>query len=126
MILPERPHYISGKYRRTTDDNFTWETRSEAMKRTDWRCMITGQRGSRLDPIEVHHGLAVAAWYHYFRDSIPHALLISIHNAIPLRRSVHQELHRDADIIHWQQMAQTLLLIARESGEVVEHRAVGD
>lgn len=117
MFVAEKLPHLPGRFKRTREYGFDWEVKQEALRRTDGRCFLTGEKGTSWDAIEIHHGLAVSVWYHYFRDTVPHALLVSVHNAIPLKHSVHKELHEQADMVHWQQMATQLLIMARDDQE---------
>lgn len=120
MFQVERLPRLPGKLIRTKDLNFSWETKQEALKALDWRCQVTNERGTSHDPLEVHHGLAIAVWFHYYRDIIPQELLVSAINAIPLKRSVHKILHEQADMVHWGQMAKVLTNRATELGYDIE------
>lgn len=110
----ERGKKLPGKYVRKPEYNFNYETKHQALIQNGSRCFVTKEYGSPEDPIEIHHMLACWAWFTYFRNQIPLAVLTSIHNAIPLLQSVHKELHEEATVEHYTQMATLLIAMARE------------
>lgn len=113
------PRRLPGKYKRNKAWEFSWETKRRAMELHDGRCFVTKQRGTKDCMVQIHHGLALNVWYKYFRDQIPVSVITSINNAIPIRQDVHAQLHREADMDHWVQMANLLVVLSRENNPYV-------
>jgi hypothetical protein len=110
----ERGKKLPGKYYRKHEYEFPYHIKHQALIENGSRCFVTKEYGTPEDPIEIHHMLAVWAWYCYFRNDVPVSVLTSKHNAIPLLQSVHEELHREATLEHFTQMATLLMVMARE------------
>lgn len=103
------PKRLRGKYVRSSKYEFSWDTKQEAMRRNDWRCFVTKERGTPDEKIQIHHFLPIGVWFYYFRDQIPVSVLTSVENAVPLKASIHKRLHDEATMSHWVQVANFLL-----------------
>lgn len=91
--------------------HFSRDVKHAALEKTGYRCFVTNEPHHKKDPIEIHHMLPIRVWYDYFRDQVPASVLTSVINAVPLKRSIHQRLHDEADLDHYEEVANFLMSI---------------
>lgn len=118
MSRLELPRRLPGKYRRRSEHEFSYYTKDLAKQKTGYKCFVTGEYGSPEDQLQIHHMLPIGVWFRYFRNQVPISVLTSVENAVPLRESVHNRLHEEADLAHYTQVANWLLHIAKRQPEL--------
>lgn len=85
--------------------HFSQQVKTSALEKTNYRCFVTGEPHTKDDPIQIHHFLAIRVWYDHFRDQVPSAVITSVINAVPLKETVHKQLHEEADLEYYRQVA---------------------
>lgn len=105
---------LPGKYVRKPQYEFDPHIKELAKLKTGYRCFATGEPESRGRLLQIHHFLPIKVWHDYFRNQVPVSLLTSIENAIPLMPDVHNQLHEEANMVHYAQVANWLLWVANK------------